>query len=83
MDCGAWVSNFLLACAAQGLGAIAQAAIASWPDILRAHLSIPPERNVVCGISFGYEDDAHPANRFRTMRAPLHEVVTWVGEDAA
>lgn len=26
MDCGAWMSNFLLACTANGLGAIAQAA---------------------------------------------------------
>lgn len=79
MDCGAWVSNFLLACAAHGLGAIAQAAVASWPDVLRAHLAIPEDRRVVCGISFGYEDPAHPANGFRTTRAPLGEVVTWVG----
>lgn len=82
MDCGAWVSNFLLACTANRLGAIAQAAVASWPDILRAHLPIAADRRVVCGISFGYEDEAHPANGFRTTRAPMHEVVTWVGEDA-
>jgi nitroreductase len=28
-------------------------------------------------ISFGYEDEAHPANGFRTGRAPLEEVVEW------
>lgn len=82
MDCGAWVSNFLLACTAHGLGAIAQAAIASWPDILRAHLPIAADRRVVCGISFGYEDEAHPANGFRTRRAPMHEAVTWIGDDS-
>jgi len=78
MDCGAWVSNFLLACTANGLGAIAQAAVASWPDILRAHLPIAEDRRVVCGISFGYEDGAHPANGFRTTRAAMEDVVTWV-----
>jgi nitroreductase len=81
MDCGAWVSTFLLACAAQGLGAIAQAAVASWPDILRTHLNIAEDRRVVCGISFGHEDRQHPANGYRTTRAPLGEVATWVGGD--
>lgn len=78
MDCGAWVGNFMLAATALRVGAIAQAAIASWPDLLRAHLDIPPDRRVVCGISFGYEDGAHPANGFRTSRAPLSELVSWV-----
>ena len=80
MDCGAWVSNFMLAATALGLGTIAQAAVASWPDILRSHLPLPTDRNVVCGISIGFADPTHPANGFRTTRAPLSEVVTWVGE---
>ena len=78
MDCGAWVGNFLLAAEALGVGAIPQAALASWPDILRAHLDIPADRRIVCGISFGYEDREHPANGYRTARAPLEEVVSWV-----
>ena len=78
MDCGAWVGNFMLAATASGVGAIAQAAIASWPDLLRAHLDISADHRVVCGISFGYEDGAHPANGFRTSRAPLVELVSWV-----
>ncbi|MES2484129.1 MAG: nitroreductase [Pseudomonadota bacterium] len=79
MDCGAWVSNFLLAANAAGMGAVAQAALASYPDILRRHLDIPVDRRIVCGISFGYEDVEHAANSFRTARAPLSETVTWVG----
>jgi nitroreductase len=78
MDCGAWVSNFMLAATALGVGAIAQAALASWPDVLRRHLDIHGDQVVVCGISFGYEDVAHPANSFRTPRASLAETVTWV-----
>lgn len=79
MDCGAWVASFLLAVQAMGLGAIAQAALASWPDILRAHLNIGQDRRIVCGIAFGYEDAQHPANSYRTRRAPLEELVSWVG----
>jgi nitroreductase len=35
---------------------------------------------VICGISFGYADAAHPVNGFRTPRAPLADVVRWVEE---
>jgi nitroreductase len=82
LDCGAWVSNFMLAATAAGVATIAQAALASWPDILRRHIDIDPARRIVCGISFGFEDSAHPANGFRTMRAPLAEVVTWTDDGA-
>ncbi|MEN9885821.1 MAG: hypothetical protein RL758_399 [Pseudomonadota bacterium] len=81
MDCGAWVSSFLLAATSLGLGAIAQAAVASWPVILRAQLPISDDQRVVCGISFGYEDATHPANDFRTHRAPIEAFVTWVGPE--
>jgi hypothetical protein len=40
-------------------------------------------RLVICGISFGYEDPAHPANRFQTVRADPQEAVTWLGEPGA
>ncbi len=79
MDCGAWVANFMLAAEAVGVASIAQAALATWPDILHKHLDIGDDRRIVCGISFGYEDTEHPANGFRTGRAPLEEVVSWVG----
>ncbi len=78
IDCGAWVSNFMLAACALGVGTVAQAALASQPQVLREHLGIGADRRIVCGISFGYADEAHPANRFRTERAPLSEVAVWV-----
>lgn len=78
IDTGAWVSNFMMACAVHGVGSVAQAALASWPERLRNHLPIDPDHRIVCGISFGYANAEHPANQFRTTRAPLEEVVTWV-----
>jgi len=80
LDCGAWVNNFMLAAAAQGIACIAQAALAAYPRPLRDFFGIGEDRRIVCGMSFGYEDAQHPANRFRTRRAPLGEVARWLDE---
>ncbi len=77
IDCGAYVNNFMLAAKGEGVAAIAQAALAAYPDLVRSHFGLPADRLVVCGISFGYEDAAHPANRFRTTRVSEAEVVSW------
>lgn len=79
MDCGGYVANFLLAAQANGVATVAQASLAMYPEVLREVLGIGPDRRVVCGISFGFEDTAHPANSYRTRRADLSETVTWVG----
>ena len=78
VDCGAWVAQFMLAATSLGVATIAQAAVASWPDILREHLGIAADRTIICGLSFGLEDIAHRANGFRTTRAPIGETTSWV-----
>lgn len=77
VDCGAYVNNFMLAACSLGVATIAQAALASHPGPLRELLGIPDDRLIVCGISFGYADPAHPANGFRTTRADPAECVEW------
>ena len=79
LDCGAYVSNFSLAARSVGVATIAQAALAAHAPFIRKFFDLPTDRLIVCGISFGYEDESHPANAFRTSRAPLPETVTWVG----
>jgi nitroreductase len=78
VDCGAYVNNFMLAARSLGVASIAQAAIAMRSKLLHEWFQIPAERQVICGISFGYEDKAHPANGFRTTRAPVKQAVQWV-----
>jgi nitroreductase len=78
IDCGAYVANLLLSAEALGLGAIAQAALASHSGFVRDHLALGHDRRVVCGVSFGYADTAHPANGFRTSRASMDQTVTWL-----
>ncbi len=77
VDCGAFVSNFMIAAQSLGIATIAQAALASQSGFLRGYFDIDETRRVVCGISFGYEDTAHPANRFRTRRADIDEITEW------
>lgn len=78
VDVGGYVQVLLLAMQAHGVAAIPQAALTHHSALIKSQLGIAPERHMVCGISFGYEDTAHPANSFRTSRAPVSEVVSWV-----
>jgi len=80
LDCGAWVNNFMLAARSLGVASIAQAALGAHPQFTRAYFGLPEDRLVVCGMSFGYEDAAHPVNRFRTKRAAVEDVVSWIDE---
>lgn len=78
VDTGAYIGTFLLAARSLGIATIAQAALAMYSPFVRQYFSIPGDRKVLAGISFGYPDLQDPANNFRTARAPLDEVVTWV-----
>ena len=77
LDCGAFVTGFMLAAQALGLASIAQAALAGHASLVRDALKVPEDRQILCGISFGYSDTAHPANSFRTTRAAVDEVMDW------
>lgn len=74
LDCGGFVTAFTLAATAKGLGSIAQASIAAYPQFIRQHFDLPDTRLILCAISFGYPDPDHPANSFRTERADLSEI---------
>jgi nitroreductase len=78
LDCGAYVGNFMLAARSLGVASIAQAAVAMRSKFLHRWFEIPQDRQVVCGIAFGYADPSHPANGFRTSRAAPGEACLWV-----
>jgi len=77
LDCGAFIAAFTLAAEALGIASIPQAAVAAYAPFLHRWFGIPATRQVVCAISFGFEDTDHPANSFRTARAPLTDVLRW------
>jgi nitroreductase len=78
VDCGLYVANFMLAAQNLGVASIAQAALASYPDFIRDHFGLPSNRKLVCGISFGHADAAHPINTYRTARATEVQSIIWV-----
>ncbi len=78
IDCGAYVSNFMLAAQALGVGTIPQAALARHSALIRKHFNLAADRRVVCGISFGYADHGHKVNSYRTSRAEVADTVTFI-----
>lgn len=79
VDCGAYVSTFVLAAVSNGVASIPQAALARFSPFIRDYFRLSDNRRVVCGISFGFADMSHAANSFRTTRAQVADAVEWVG----
>ena len=75
LDCGGFVTAFMLAATSLGVASIAQASVAAYPDVIRRHFRLENSRLILCAISLGYEDAGHPSNRFRTARASLDQVL--------
>lgn len=75
LDCGGFVTAFVLAATSLGVATIAQASVAAYPTFIRNHFALKDNRLILCAISLGYEDADHPANSFRTERATLAEVL--------
>lgn len=74
VDCGGFVTAFMLSATALGVASIAQASVAAYAPAIRAHFDLPETRLIVCAISFGYADESNAANSFRTERADLSEI---------
>ncbi|MCW2560102.1 MAG: nitroreductase [Mycobacterium sp.] len=77
VDCGLYINTFLLAAHSLGVASAPQAALAAYSDFLHDHFTIPDNRRVVAGISFGYPDLDHPVNAFRTNREEPENAITW------
>jgi nitroreductase len=66
---------------ARGLDTCPQESWARLYRIVGEFLGIPPTHMLFCGLAIGYADRAHPANSFRSPRAPLEEFCTFLGFD--
>jgi nitroreductase len=71
MDLGLCLQGLLLAAHAEGLGACAIGALASYPQIVRRELGLPDSEIVVCGVALGWPDPHAPVNQTQTEREPL------------
>ncbi|MFZ5994884.1 MAG: nitroreductase [Thermodesulfobacteriota bacterium] len=77
-DCGSVTQTICLLAGREGLGTCVLAAAVRHPDIIRAHLSVPPGKKFVIGIAIGYPDPGSPYNKFRSSRVPLEDIIGWV-----
>lgn len=78
IDCGAFVSNFLLAACDRGVSSAPQAAPAAFASFIKEYFRLGDDRMVVCAISFGYADEANSINRFRTSRSQIAGFTSFV-----
>lgn len=77
LDTGGYLANLMLVLESFGIASIAQAALAVYSDFIHDFFGISQDRFVVCGLSIGYADSAHPTTLVRTTRAATEEIVTW------
>ena len=78
LDCGLYAMTLMLAAHSLGVDTIAQASLASYPELVREQLALPPTRKLICGIAIGYAEREHAINNYRTERAPVAEAVQFV-----
>ena len=82
LDYGMFIQNIMTSARGHGLHTCPQAAFADYHKIIRAHLGIPEDHTVICGLSIGYEDKEAVANRLRTDRAPVSEFARFTGYES-
>ncbi|TFE47339.1 nitroreductase [Paraburkholderia dipogonis] len=74
VDAGGFISSFLLAAYAHGVATTPQGALARHAHFVREYFDIPDTQHMICAISFGYAENEHPVNRFRTTRAGVDDL---------
>ena len=80
VDTGTIMASLVHGLTGSSVAVGATAAIARYGRFVREYFGIGDDRQLVCGISFGYADREHPINAYRTSRAELGEAVRWESE---
>jgi nitroreductase len=75
LDVGMYIQTLMLVMTSYGIGSCAQGSMRYYPQDVRDLFGEPDSTAILCGISFGYEDEAVAANRTRVGREPLSENV--------
>ncbi|HKA45751.1 MAG TPA: nitroreductase [Burkholderiales bacterium] len=78
LDYGMFLQTIMLAARARGLHTCAEAAIASYPDIVRRELGIANEWIVICGMAMGYRDPDAVINTFQPPRIKVEDYAVFL-----
>ena len=80
-DLGGFIHALAYLARGRGLDTCPQVAWIRLYKIVGAFLQLPSEQMLFCGMAIGYGDPSHPANGFRSSRAPLDEYCRFYGFD--
>ncbi|MBE7413090.1 MAG: nitroreductase [Leptospiraceae bacterium] len=75
LDLGIFLGHVVIAAESKGLSTCLQAALVSYPDIIRKYLNIGIDKSIAVGFSIGYKDDSELANSFYSKRVPIDEIL--------
>jgi len=78
LDYGMFLQTIMLAARARGLHTCPEAAIASYPDIVRRELGITRDWIVICGMAMGYADPDDVINTFQPPRIEVDEYAVFL-----
>ncbi|TDF80740.1 nitroreductase [Pseudomonas sp. H9] len=79
LDLGMFLQTFMLAARARGLHTCAQAAFAGYHQVVRAHVQLPAEQLLVCGIALGHEVHDAAENTMKTPREAIEGFTSFHG----
>jgi nitroreductase len=68
----------MLAAHAMGIGTVPQAFVTDYAREIKEFLGISGKKRLILGISLGFPDMDSPANKLRTDRAPVDDLVTFL-----
>ena len=75
-DLGMYAQTVMLGLVAHGLGSCPQTSLGFLANVIRPALGLGDHEKLMFGLSFGYPTET-PVNQVRTLRAALHDVVTF------
>jgi len=80
-DIGTLAQTICLTALNYGLGTCIEDQGITFPEIVRRFAHIPESQRIVTSIAIGYPNRDFPANRLKSKREPVDEIVTWYGFD--
>jgi nitroreductase len=78
-DVGMWLQTIMLLLRGDGLDSCPQEWMGVYGRTIRAHLGLPEDTLVFCGLAIGWGDPDQPVNNFERERVPLEHQVAFRG----
>jgi len=78
-DLGGYIHALMYLARGYGLDTCPQESWARMHRLVGQFVNMPPEQMLFCAVAIGYGDHSHPANSFRSPRAPLADFCSFFG----